>query len=102
MIRIEISKNDEYILKVSLIGHAKYADYGNDIVCASVSSIAITTVNSILKISSDAINYTNDDGLLVIEIKKYDRVINILMKNMIDLFKELEEDYPKNIKIIFN
>ena len=57
MIRVEISKKNNVIESIHCIGHAGYADYGKDIVCASCSSILITTVNAILSIDKDAINY---------------------------------------------
>ena len=102
MINIKIIKENNFVSKVTIKGHSGYSENGRDIVCASISSIAITTVNAIIRINSEIITFEENDGFLVIEIKKEDRVINILMNNMIDLFKELEEDYPKNIKTTFN
>ena len=43
MIKVEIENN-----KIEIKGHANYDDYGKDIVCASVSSIVITTINAII------------------------------------------------------
>jgi uncharacterized protein YsxB (DUF464 family) len=80
-------------------GHAKYADYGKDIVCSAASSIAITTVNAILKINDKAISFSNDDDL-VINILSNDDITKKLINNMIDLLEELESQYNKNIKII--
>lgn len=102
MISINVKANNDFISKVTIKGHAEYSEFGKDIVCASISSIAITTVNASLRIDSEAIVFNEKDGFLVIDIKKDTRVINILINNMIDLFKELEHDYPKNIQIIFN
>ena len=65
MIKINISK-DEIIIK----GHSGYAEEGSDIVCASVSSIAITTVNALLSIDEDCIEYKENDGYLNIKIKR--------------------------------
>ena len=42
---IKVVVNNENI-KIS--GHANYADYGNDIVCSSVSSIITTSINAII------------------------------------------------------
>ena len=102
MINIKIIKKDDFISNVTIKGHAGYSENGKDIVCASVSSIAITTVNAIVRLDNQTIEFDEKDGFLVIDIKKNDRVTNILINNMVDLFKELEVDYPKNIKIIFN
>ena len=89
------------IKKVEIIikGHSNYDDYGKDIVCASVSSIAITTINAIVEIDNKAIEVEESDGYLKINIIKHTDVIDILISNMIKLFKELEMKYPKNIKL---
>lgn len=99
MINISTENKKGYINKVTIKGHSGYSDYGSDIVCASVSSIAITTVNAITRLASDLICFDEKDGFLTIEIKENDRVVNTLVNNMLDLFRELEIDYPKNIKI---
>ena len=93
MITVNCSKN-KYIIS----GHANFADYGCDIVCASVSSICYTTINAILNIDNNAIKVV-DEKNLVIEILKDDKIINILIDNMITLLTELAAQYPKNIKI---
>lgn len=99
MINISVEKKDNYISSVTIKGHSGYSEIGTDIVCASVSSIAITTVNAITRLNSNLIYFDEKDGFLIIEIKGNDKVINILVNNMLDLFRELEIDYPKNVKI---
>ncbi|MBR1376602.1 MAG: ribosomal-processing cysteine protease Prp [Bacilli bacterium] len=94
MIKISI-KDDEIIIK----GHANFDDYGKDIVCASVSSIAITTINAIVEFDNTSIEVENDSGYLKIDILKHSKEIDILISNMIKLFKELESKYKENIKI---
>ncbi|MBE6161530.1 MAG: ribosomal-processing cysteine protease Prp [Firmicutes bacterium] len=51
---INVVKNKNII---EITGHANFDDYGKDIVCASVSSIVITTVNGILEINRDSLKY---------------------------------------------
>ena len=92
---IIVKKNDS---KISITGHAMYADFGRDIVCSAVSSIVITTVNGILKIDKDAILVDDANGI-EIEVQKRDKVTLSLIDNMLELLKELEVKYPKNIKI---
>ena len=94
MIKVSINKNN---IKIS--GHALYDIEGKDIVCASVSSIIYTSVNALLKVNKSSIEF-KDDGK-VIEIIKLsdDEITNKLLENMIDLLKDLELDYSKNIKI---
>ena len=93
MIKIKYNKN-----RIKVSGHANFNDYGCDIVCASVSSIIYTTINGILNINSDAIDYS-DETDLIIDIKSNDDVTNKLIKNMITLLQELSLQYPKNIMI---
>jgi len=94
MIKIDIKK-DQIIIN----GHSGYSVSGSDIVCASVSSIAITSINAILRIDENAITYKKEDGFLEINILKHTNTIDSLIENMIDLFSELEMQYEKNIKI---
>ena len=98
MIKIGIKKENNKIEEILIKGHALYDDYGKDIVCASVSSIVITTVNAIESIDKDSISY--DEKGFLIKILKHDLVIDKLISNMINLLKELERDYPNNIKFL--
>ena len=84
--------------KIEISGHAYFESYGKDIVCASVSSIVFTTINGILNINDKAIQYINDD-ILEIFILSNDEITTKLIENMIVLLKELERQYPKNLKI---
>ncbi len=99
MITIEVKKKDNVINYVKIKGHSGYSEKGYDIVCASVSSIAITTVNAIVRLDDKAIQYSEDDGLLEINILKSSDTINTLILNMINLFEELRKDYKEYIKI---
>ena len=99
MLKIKLSKKDNKIKKINLIGHAGYDDYGKDIVCSSASSIMITTVNAIMMFDKSYIMYEPKKDNFEIIINKNDKVVDNLIKNMINMFRQLEEDYPKNIKI---
>ena len=94
MIKIEIKKDN---IKIS--GHAGYGVKGTDIVCASVSSIVITSLNAILRIDENAISYVEDEGFIEVNILKHDKYIDIIIDNMISMLEELEKQYKKNIRI---
>lgn len=100
MIKVKVDYDDNLIKKVKVTGHAGYDDYGKDIVCASVSSIVITSVNLIYKLNKDIIKVIEDKGLIEINVLKEDETINMVLKNMIDMLKELSNNYKKNVKII--
>ena len=50
MIKIKVAKN-----YISILGHANYDDYGKDIVCASVSSITLCSVEAIASFDIEAV-----------------------------------------------
>ncbi len=64
----------------SLIGHAEYAESGSDIICASVSALAINTVNSIEHFTDDEFtaNVDEETGLLTFSFQ-CDNVSDISM-----------------------
>ena len=100
MIRIKVNYEDNYIKKIILKGHADYASYGYDIVCAAVSATYICTVNGIISLfENDFIEVlSKDDTQSIIVLEKND-TINKLLENMIRCLKSLEEKYPNNIMI---
>ena len=98
MIKVNIKAKEGNINSIKISGHAGYDAYGKDIVCAAVSSITITTVNALIKLDENAIDYVQNDDL-TITIKKHDEVTCVLIQNMIDLLEELEKDYKKKINI---
>lgn len=59
-ISIYKTKSGEY-QKFTCNGHAGYADYGKDIVCAAVSILVINTVNSLEEIAGEAIQVDADE-----------------------------------------
>lgn len=100
MIKITINQVDSIINEIIISGHSGYEESGKDIVCASVSSISITTVNAILRIDNCALEYTEKDGYLNIKLLKHNKYIDILISNMVDLLNELEKNYSSYIKIL--
>lgn len=95
MIRIRVSEN-----VITLTGHAGFAEYGKDIVCASVSSIVITSINACLRIENNSIKYNEEQDKLTINVISKSEVIKIIIENMIMMLEELASTYKKNIKII--
>ena len=84
---------------IEISGHANYAEYGKDIVCASVSSIITTSVNCIMNIDSNSINY-NDNGSKITIIKmNSNTIVDVILNTMIEMLKDLESKYKQNIKI---
>ena len=95
MIKVYANNNN-----IVITGHAEFNDYGKDIVCASASSIVITSINACLNIDAKSIVYKNELDKLTIDIKSDNNVILKILDNMLNMLSELANDYPKNVKII--
>ena len=98
MIKVDIKRKNNIIESIHCNGHAGYADYGKDIVCASFSTMIIVTINGILEIDKNAISYTDNNDLTIINIKK-DNITNSLLNNLVNMIYELKMNYDKNIDI---
>lgn len=96
MIKVNVIGNDD---KIEILGHAMYDDFGKDIVCAGVSSIVITTINAILSFNNEYITYNSDKDKFVIEVKEHNEIVDNLLVNMVCMLQDIENNYPKNIKI---
>ena len=99
MIKVNFVVSNDLITNVNIKGHAFYDTYGKDIVCAAVSSIVTTTINSILALTEDGIKYDTQDGNVSITVVSDSQVVQKLLNVMLNMLKELTSDYPKNIKI---
>ena len=98
MIKVNVKRNDNNVYELVIKGHAGYDVHGKDIVCAAVSSMAITTINNIIALD-DSIDYEENSGLLIIRVKRDTEVNNKLLDNLVRMLTELKEQYPKNIEI---
>lgn len=96
MIQIEFMKSKHYThYKAS--GHALFADYGNDIVCASVSTLSILASNLVEQFSSVSTHIKS--GLLTLTIQnpnnETDKIMGVIETAIVDLVKQ----YPKHITL---
>ena len=98
MIKIKVLKKDEIIKSVTTKGHANFAEYGKDIVCAGVSAIVTGGINALephLK-NIEIINESNKLGVVVIENNE---VIQVILNTMLIQLETIENSYKKYIKI---
>lgn len=99
MIKVNVKRNDNKVYELVIKGHAGYDVHGKDIVCAAVSTMAITTINNIIALDNDSIDYEENSGLLIIRVIRDTEVNNKLLDNLVRMLTELMNQYPKNIEI---
>ena len=95
MIKVKVEKD-----KITITGHANYADYGSDIVCAAVSATVMTSIEGISIIDNEVIDIKQEKDKLDIIINKHVDSTDKLIENMLNCLNEIANQYPKNVKII--
>ena len=82
-------------------GHAETADYGNDVLCAFISSacyMAANTVTEIIGLNADA---RAESGYMRLSIKESPKKAQDILNGLKLHFTELTKDYPDKIEIRF-
>ncbi len=97
-VRIYKTKSGEY-LKFTCDGHAGYADYGKDIVCAAISVLVINTVNSLEEITGEPIQAEEDSTAGRISVTFLRQPLKetsvVLMDSLILGLSQIEAQYGK-------
>ena len=81
-------------------GHAGYAGYGKDIVCASISVLVINTINSLAQITGEQMHVESDEDTGTIRCRFVNRPLNetsmALMDSLVLGLSQIEKQYGKN------
>ena len=95
MINITVKKRKGSYLDFLSKGHAGYAEEGQDIVCAAVSALIVTTENSLDEFTEEEIEVREDDGYVSIHIKTNPNTERgkLLMDSLILRLTEIEHSY---------
>jgi len=97
MINVSIYKNaEDLITGFRLTGHADYAEYGSDIVCAAVSALVINTINSIENFTSDQFQLEQDEKKGMMEfhvVSTMSSNTNLLLNSLALGLKGIADDY---------
>jgi hypothetical protein len=83
-------------------GHAGYADYGQDIVCAGVSALVINTINSIEKFTEDTFENAVEPDVVTFTVtsRPVSASTKLLLQSLVLGLSGIEEEYgKKHIKL---
>lgn len=101
---VHFIRNQHGITGFEVSGHSGYADYGNDIVCAAISSLTQTTVLGLRNVVQVDVTVEIKDGYLECRLPKKlsaelwrdsQLVMNILYVGL----KGIEEEYQDFLRI---
>ena len=96
MITITIFQNRESITGFRCLGHAEYAEYGSDIVCAGVSALVVNAINSIEAMTNAEYDLKTDEetGLVDFKLKdSADHDTSVLLLSMVLGLQGIQTNY---------
>lgn len=103
MIKIRFIKCQNSLIGFKLWGHSGYAERGSDIVCASVSSAAYMTANTITEILGLSADISVDDGYMMMKLTSQDALkAQDILRGFELHVTELSKQYQINIKVNYS
>lgn len=102
MITVIVTRADRRVRQVEIKGHAGYAKFNKDIVCAAISSIAQTALLGLMKYSDDKVDYTmGEDGYLCFTVPdgSNNEIVDAITETMILGIKDVEKGYGTFVKL---
>lgn len=101
MINVYFYFVNKKIIGFRIEGHAKYAPYGQDIVCAAVSTISQAVVKGLMQVQKMNITYNSNEKAGYMEMLLKERVSDaqVLLQTMLVTLEDIEQQYPNNVKI---
>ena len=107
MIHVQINRSSDRILSFKMDGHAEFAEYGQDIVCAGASAVSFGAINAIMALTQvEPVIKQSKSGMLECIIPKdlpedQDHKVQLLLQGMIVSLQTIEQEYGEYIKINF-
>jgi hypothetical protein len=87
-------------------GHADYADYGQDIVCSSITTATFQTIGLLQRFFPKSANYVEKDGYIELKMveayneKVNQEIVKQIIENFMDVLDNIKQQYPNNLKLI--
>ena len=107
MIKIEIQRQNGKITYFEIKGHADFSGYGDDIICAAVSSVGQMTINGLIETLKlqKKLEYIEKDGLITCDLKDSELTddelekADILIESMYSYLKAVARSYSEFVKL---
>ena len=106
MINITVVKSNSKIITIEATGHSGYADEGQDIVCAAVSTLTQALINGLIEVVKISPNYTIDEDIPQLSVtipneieEEKSKYAQVLMNSTYLALKDIADSYSKFIKI---
>ncbi|MDR2867802.1 MAG: ribosomal-processing cysteine protease Prp [Acholeplasmatales bacterium] len=87
------------ISNLEVLGHANMAKYGTDIVCSSVSTLIISSINLIERLQlKDFLKLELTEGIFRLQVLKANSLLNTILINLVESLNDLNDQFPQYIK----
>ena len=95
-----VLNTDGSIRRFTVDGHSGFAESGEDIVCAAVSSTVWMTINGIEKQNLARLSYEERDGFVdcIVE-EKFSDDADVLLNSLVMFITELSGQYKEFLKL---
>ena len=85
--------------EIKIKGHAGYDEPGKDIVCAGVSTLVQTLIQSIEELTSDKIQYSMSPGTVDIRFRNLSERAQALTDSFFVGIRLIASEYPDNVEL---
>ena len=99
MISVHFFETQGKLSGFSVSGHAGYAAYGQDIVCASVTSAVQLTANGISEIVKVPCDVTAEENCVALSLQEENEEAVHFLQALYLQLSILAEDYPKSVRV---
>lgn len=85
--------------RIEISGHAGYAEPGKDIVCAGVTALTQTLIQSIENLTDDEIEYRISPGKVEVEYRNLSEKSKTLVDSFFIGICLIAEEFPEHVKV---
>jgi len=99
MIHVIVEYRNNNIQYLEVKGHADFAEHGQDIVCAGISSLLMSNIMYAQKHHLGVFVATQTEGHVTVNVEEQDERLEHLLGAVIEGATQMQEQYPEYIKI---
>ena len=102
MTKVEIFKEGDAYRRIVISGHALYAEYGQDVVCAGISTVVTGICNALEELTSyDTSRIIFKEGYVEIPHLTDDEKVQWTIDVLVIELQTIEKSYPDYIEIAY-
>lgn len=99
MIRIKVQTKESEISTIEISGHAMSGPYGQDLVCAGVSAIALSSLNAIDELYPNCCEMSASQNKILIRVIQNSPSIQNVLNFLYTQLDMMMRSYPDHIQL---